>query len=155
MGYRYQRGFYPPGAGTGAAGKYYDDTFFAAGRNGSGVWRQARFDMVVCTNLFMVMDSLATVQKRSVFDRTVFAEKARIILFDFRNASKSACCGLNISWRRCMIKRSKGHNLSTYYPSDIAAGLADAHMSIVDRKCIGLPFLSVLAPVIIIKARKI
>jgi hypothetical protein len=109
--------------------------------------------MVVCTNLFMVMDSFSTVRRALASIGSVCSKNA-VILFDFRNASNPL---LRLKYKLAPLYDHTiiGHNLSTYYPSEIAGGLADAHMSIVDRKYIGLPFWRSLAPVIIIKARKI
>ena len=112
------------------------------------------FDMVVCTNLFMVMDSLATVRRAlSSIDRV--CRKGAVILFDFRNALNPL---LRLKYKLAPLydKTIKpGQYLSTYYPSDIYDALKDLHMVVEQKQRYGLFFLKVLAPVIIIKAQKI
>jgi SAM-dependent methyltransferase len=111
------------------------------------------FHMIICTNVFMTMDSLATVKKALVSMDRVSSSNAAVV-FDYRNRLNPL---LRLKYKLAPLYDGtiKGHNLSTYYPSDIAAGLAAAHMYIIRKKCIGLPFLRLLAPVIIIEARKI
>jgi 2-polyprenyl-3-methyl-5-hydroxy-6-metoxy-1,4-benzoquinol methylase len=111
------------------------------------------FDAVVCTNVFMTMDSIATVRK-ALTSMSMVTKNGAMVFFDYRNALNPL---LRLKYKLAPLydQTIKGHNLSVYYPSDIGAGLADAHMSIIARQCVGLPLLRFLAPVIIIKARRI
>jgi ubiquinone/menaquinone biosynthesis C-methylase UbiE len=111
------------------------------------------FDMVICTNVFMTMDSMATVQKALASISRV-SKNGAMIFFDYRNALNPL---LRLKYKLAPMYDStiKGHNLSAYYPGDISAALKEAHMAIVARQYIGLPLVSALAPVVIVKARKI
>ena len=111
------------------------------------------FDMVICTNVFMTMDSMATVQKALVSISRV-SKNGAMIFFDYRNALNPL---LRLKYKLAPMYDAtiKGHNLSAYYFGDISVALKEAHMAIVARQYIGLPLLSALAPVVIVKARKI
>ncbi len=111
------------------------------------------FDMVICSNVFMTMDSMATVRNALVSMSRV-SKKGALIAFDYRNALNPL---LRLKYKLAPMydETIKGHNLSAYYPGDISAALKEAHMTMVEKICIGLPLLSALAPVIIIRARKI
>jgi len=111
------------------------------------------FDIVLCSNVFMTMGSMATVRKALVSMSRV-SRKGALIVFDYRNALNPL---LRLKYKLAPIydETIKGHNLSAYYPEDISAALKEAHMIIVEKLCIGLPLLGALAPVVIVRARKI
>lgn len=111
------------------------------------------FDMILCTNVFMTMDSMATVRK-ALASMSRVSRKGALIFFDYRNALNPL---LRLKYKLAPMydKTIIGHNLSAYYPGDISAALKEAHMAMVERLCIGLPLLNALAPVIIVRAQKI
>ncbi|MFA6384009.1 MAG: class I SAM-dependent methyltransferase [Candidatus Omnitrophota bacterium] len=112
------------------------------------------FDMVVCTNLFMVMDSLATV-RRALYAIDRVCRRGACVFFDFRNARNPV---LRLKYKLAPLydKTLKpGQYLSTYRPADIYDALRDAHMVVSLEKCYGQVFFKKFAPVIIVKARKI
>ena len=112
------------------------------------------FDMAVCTNLFMVMESLSTVRK-ALFSIERVCKKGAVIFFDFRNAANPL---LRLKYRLApwYDKTIKpGQYLNTYRPEDIFNALKDAHMAICRQLYYGSLFIKNAAPVIVIKARKI
>ena len=111
------------------------------------------FDMVICTNVFVTMDSMATVRKALVSMSRV-SKNGALIFFDYRNALNPF---LRLKYKLAPLYDGtiKGHNLSAYYPADISEALKEARMTMISKQCIGLPLNSALAPVIIVKARKI
>lgn len=112
------------------------------------------FDMVVCTNLFMVMDSISTV-RRSLFSIERVCKKGAVIFFDFRNALNPL---LRLKYRLApwYDKTIKpGQYLSTYRPAEIYNALKDAHMAVFEKRYYGSFLVKSVAPVIFIKARKL
>lgn len=73
-------------------------------------FRDILFNTVVCTNLFMVMDSLATVRRAlSSIDR--IRKKGAVVFFDFRNALNPI---LRLKYKLAPLydETIKGHNLT-------------------------------------------
>jgi 2-polyprenyl-3-methyl-5-hydroxy-6-metoxy-1,4-benzoquinol methylase len=110
------------------------------------------FDAVVCTNLFMVMDSISTVRK-SLVSISGSCRPGALIFFDFRNALNPL---LRLKYKLAPLYDNtiKGRSLNAYYPGDISGALKEAGMTMIWRQCKGLPFLQPLAPVVIVKAQK-
>jgi len=114
---------------------------------------EMRFDAVVCTNLFMVMDSLETV-RRVLLSVGGVCRKGASIFFDYRNAANPF---LKLKYKLAPIydKTVKGHYINTYYTSDIVEALEQANMCMVSQQCIGLPCKwNLLVPVFFVTALK-
>jgi SAM-dependent methyltransferase len=111
------------------------------------------FDVILCTNVFMTMDSMATVRK-ALASMARVSKKGALIFFDYRNALNPL---LRLKYKLAPLYDGtiKGRNLSAFFPGDIADALKEADIAMISRQCIGLPFLRPLAPVIIVKARKV
>jgi len=108
------------------------------------------FDVVVCVNVFLNMDSAETL-------KSVLQEIKRVckpsgaIIFDFRNAANPL---LRLKYRlaRHYDNTLEGLPLTAYHPGEVESILRSLNFKIVKRKFLGFP-LKWLSPINIIEAK--
>jgi ubiquinone/menaquinone biosynthesis C-methylase UbiE len=110
------------------------------------------FQEVVCLNVLMALDSVPAGEK-------VLASMARVcakggnIIFEFRN-SQNPLLRLKYKLAPYYDKTMVNRRLTMYEPGRIESFLRSINFEITEKKSLGFP-VPALAPVIIIKARKI
>lgn len=113
--------------------------------------RDGYFDVVICVNFFLMLDSIDSVKQILTQLNRVCKTSGRII-FEFRN-SRNLFFVLKYALAKYYDSTIKNQHLNTYHPKQIEPILKNLNLKVIDKKYIGF-YLKQFAPIIIIEAEK-
>ena len=116
-------------------------------------FKDESFETVICVNFIY---NIATLQqlKELLQELQRVCKRSGSLIFEFRNA-RNPIFVLKYKFAACYDSTLKGLTLRCHKLEEIEALLKELDFSVVRKETLGLPFLKMFAPIIIIEAKKL